>query len=76
MGSPVGVFSDKEVEGLSDEDKALLKEHILSHIQTSAEIRRIVSAKPKLLTGNKKIRNILRRKAGALQKRLKKQSKK
>jgi len=72
MGSTVGVFKDAEVKGLDDKEKLLLKEHILHHIQTSAQIRRIISENPKLLTGNSRIRKILRTKAGALHKRLKK----
>jgi hypothetical protein len=72
MGSPVGVFTDDEVKELTINEKNLLKEHIIQHIQTSAEIRRIISDDPKLLTGNPKIRKILRRKAGKLQRRLKK----
>lgn len=70
MGSSVGVFNDHEVNDLTDADKRLLKEHILNHIQTSAEIRRIVEANPRILTENPEIREILREKAGTLQKRL------
>jgi hypothetical protein len=36
MGSPVGVFNNKEVKGLSKRDIALLKAHVLDQIQTSA----------------------------------------
>ena len=72
MGDPVGVFTDSEVKELDVREKILLKEHILHHIQTSAEIRRIISANPKLLTKNPRVRAILRKKAGALHKRLKK----
>ena len=70
MGSEVGVFDDDEVEGLTEQDKAMLKEHILHYIQTSPEIRRIISEKPKTLTEIVEIRDILRRKAGKLQRRL------
>jgi hypothetical protein len=72
MGDTVGVFSDDEVEELNDKDKALLKKHILHHIQTSAEILRIINANPKLLTRDPGIRKALRTKAGTLHKRLKK----
>ena len=72
MGSTVGVFDDTEVEALDEKDKTILKEHILHHIQTSAEIRRIISANPKLLTRHPRIRRILRTKAGTLHKRLQK----
>jgi len=72
MGSTVGVFDDTEVEALDEKDKAILKEHILHHIQTSAEIRRIIHADPSILTKNPDIRRILRSKAGALHRRLKK----
>jgi ribosomal protein S13 len=70
MGSEVGVFDDDEVKGLTEQDKAILKEHIQHHIQTSPEIRRIISEKPKTLTEIEEIRDILRRKAGKLQRRL------
>jgi hypothetical protein len=72
MGDMVGVFSDDEVKELNDKDRALLKQHILHHIQTSAEIRRIIDANPKLLTRDPGIRKTLRTKAGNLHKRLKK----
>ena len=70
MGSEVGVFDDEEVEELTERDKAILKEHILHHIQTAAEIRRVISEKPKTLTEVGEIRDILRRKASKLQRRL------
>ena len=75
MGNVVGVFDDEEVKALDDKDKALLKEHILHHIQTSAEIRRILHSDPKLLTKHPEIRKALRKKAGSLQKRLTKKKK-
>jgi translation initiation factor 2 alpha subunit (eIF-2alpha) len=71
MGSEVGVFDDDEVEELTKQDKKILKEHILHHIQTSPQIRGIISDKPKAVTGIKKIRDVLRKKAGKLQRRLK-----
>jgi len=72
MGNVVGVFTNIEVRELNEKDKALLKEHILHYIQTSAEIRRIIHADPSILTKNPDIRRILRSKAGALHRRLKK----
>jgi hypothetical protein len=76
MGSPVGVFSDKEVKGLHKKDKARLRAHVVRHILSSAEIRRIIHANPKLLTRDPRVRKILRTKAGALHRRLKKKKKK
>jgi hypothetical protein len=72
MGSPVGVFTDEEVKELTINEKRLLKEYIIQYIVTSAEIRRVISDNPKLLTRNAKIRKVLRRKAGKLHRRLKK----
>jgi hypothetical protein len=76
MGNPVGVFTNAEVKGLHAKHKARLKKHIVRHIMTSVEIRRIIHANPTLLTSHPRIRKILRKKAGALHKRLKKQKKK
>jgi len=73
MGSPVGVFNNKEVKGLSKRDIALLKAHVLDQIQTSAAIRRILNGERKLLrslTRDRRINKILRRGAGALTRRL------
>ena len=73
MGSPVGVFANHEVKGLSKKDIALLKAHVLHQIQTSAEIRRILNRDRKLLrtlTRDPRINKILRRGAVALKKRL------
>ena len=74
MGSPVGVFDDSELEGLTQEDKALLKRHVLHHIQTDPDILSFINDNPHLLTDNSDIRNILRGKAGGLQRRLKRGS--
>ena len=71
MGFAVGVFDDCEMEGISEADKALLKQHVLQQIQTSPEILAIISENPKLLTENERIRNVLKGKAGELQRRLK-----
>ena len=73
MGSPVGVFSNEEVKELSKADIALLKAHVLHHIQTSREIRQILSRDRTLLrklTRDSRINKVLRREAGALKKRL------
>jgi len=75
MGSPVGVFSNDEVKGLSKTDIALLKAHVIHHIQTSPDIRRILHSDRKLLrrlTRDPRINRILRREAGAMKKRLEK----
>src|SRR5260370_39662450 len=75
MGSPVGVFSNKEVKALSKQDIALLKAHVLPYIQHSAEIRQILNADRKLLrklTRDPRINKMLRREAAALKKRLEK----
>jgi len=71
MGFAVGVFDDSEMEGINETDKALLKQHVLQQIQTSPEILAIISENPKLLTENERIRNVLKGKAGELQRRLK-----
>jgi len=72
MGSVVGVFTDEEVRGLSKKDIALLRAHVVHHIQTSPEIRRIIYGDPKIVTRHPKIRQILKREAAALHRRLKK----
>jgi len=77
MGSPVGVFSNKEVKGLSKSDIALLKAHVMDQIQTSEEIREILNRDRTLLrklTRDPRINKILRREAGALKKRLERSS--
>ena len=76
MGSPVGVFSNKEVKRLSKRDIALLKAHVLHHIQTSPEIRRLLHADRTLLrklTRDRRVNKILRRKVIALKRRLEKE---
>ena len=73
MGSPVGVCSNEEVKELSKSDIALLKAHVLNHIQTSTEIRRILSRDRTLLrklTRDPRINKVLRREAAALKRRL------
>jgi hypothetical protein len=76
MGSPVGVFSSKEVKALSKKDIVLLKAYVLHLIQHSAEIRRILNSDRKLLrklTRDPRINKILRKEAAALKKRLEKE---
>jgi hypothetical protein len=72
MGRLVGVFTDEEVQELSEKDKELLRTHIVQQMRTSAEIAKVLQENPKLLTGDPKIREILRKRAAPLQKRLKK----
>ncbi len=76
MGSGVGVFTDNEVKDLDDEDRKRLKEQIVHHLQTSEDIRRIVSEKPNLLpdflASHTEIRDKLQEKARPLLERLKK----
>jgi hypothetical protein len=76
MGSPVGVFSNKEVKALSKKDIELLKAYVLHLIQHSPEIRRILSSDRRLLrklTRDPRINKILRKEAVALKKRLEKE---
>jgi hypothetical protein len=76
MGSPVGVFSNKEVKALSKQDIALLKAYVLHLIQHSAEIRQILESDRKLLrklTRDPRINKILRREAIAMKRRLEKE---
>jgi hypothetical protein len=73
MGDTVGVFTDKEVSDLNSDERALLKQHILHHLQTSEEVQKILRTNPKLLTGHPRIRKMLRSKARALKDRLKKE---
>lgn len=68
----MGVFTDEEVADLSEEDKAILKAHIVHQIQTSPHIRQIIHNNPKYVTNDPDARTILRREAGALRERLKK----
>lgn len=71
MGSEVGVFTDKELEGLSKKDRALLRKHVLHHIRTDPLILQIIGADPTVLTKSSQIRQKLRKAAGPLHKRLK-----
>jgi hypothetical protein len=71
MGGVVGVLSEKEVKGLSKKDRAMLRAHVVHHIQTSPEIREVIHKTPKLVTKHPRIRAILRREIGAMHRRLK-----
>lgn len=74
MGNPVGVFTDKEVQDLNNDERELLKEHVVHHFVTCQEIRDILNAEPTLLPTllqkYPKIREILRDRADALRQRL------
>jgi hypothetical protein len=73
MGSAVGVHSKDEVKDLTPDERALLKQHVLHHLQTSEEIQKIIGANPKLLkalTKDPKIKTLLRKKARPLYSRL------
>ena len=72
MGIAVGVFTNAEVKELTAREKKMLREHVIETIRTSAEIRRIISDNPRLLTRNPKIRNVLRTKTRKELTRLKK----
>jgi hypothetical protein len=69
------IYTPNERKGLSQKDLALLHEHVLHYIQTSPEIRRIISQKRKAFVRiDPRIRRILRSKTDALLKRLKQQA--
>jgi hypothetical protein len=64
------VFSNDERQGLSREDIELLHQHILQQIQTSTEIRDIITSK-QLLDSFPRIKHILYDKVNPLRERLK-----
>jgi hypothetical protein len=69
------IFTAEEKKGLSREDMAILHEHVLHHIQTSPEIRRLIAQRrAEFVRIHPRIRNILRSKAEPLRQRLKQQS--
>jgi hypothetical protein len=73
MGSAVGVHTPKEVKALTPRERALLKQHVLHHLQTSEEIHKIIHTNPKLLTAltrHPKIKKILRKRARPMYDRL------
>jgi hypothetical protein len=69
------IFTKQELTGLSTEDMVLLREHVLNHIQTSAEVRQLIAQRRKeFVEMHPRMRATLRRKADALRERLKQQS--
>ena len=62
MGDTVGVHDEKELEGLSPQQRKELKQEVLRQLQTSPEIRAIINKDPKILTRDSRINKILRRK--------------
>jgi hypothetical protein len=76
MGSPVGVYTDKEVKALKPKDRALLKEHAIQQLRNSEEIHRIIMTDkqllPQLLKTHPKVRNVLRKKMRPMLNRLRK----
>jgi hypothetical protein len=69
------IYTVEEREGLSDKDRELLHQHVLHHIQTSQEIRKIISEqRKKFVEMDSRIKEILRKKADPLRKRLKQQA--
>ena len=64
------VFSDDERKGLSRDDIELLHQHILQQIQTSTEIRDIITTR-ELLDRYPRIKQILHDKVNPLRERLK-----
>jgi hypothetical protein len=61
MGDRVGVFTEAEVEDLSEQDREQLKQQILQQLQNNPDIRARINEEPRLLTRDDKIREILRR---------------
>jgi hypothetical protein len=74
MGSPMGVFSEKEVQGLKSKDRKVLKQQAVQQLRTSREIHRIIMTDPKLfpalLKRHPNIRQVLRKKLSPTLKRL------
>jgi hypothetical protein len=61
MGDQLGVFSDDEVQGLSDQEREQQKRRILQLLETNPDIRAIIAEDPRILTRNSHINAILRR---------------
>jgi hypothetical protein len=61
MGDLVGVYTPEELERLSDQEREQLQRQILQQLQNSPEIRARINEEPRLLTGDRRIREILRR---------------
>lgn len=75
MGDTLGVFTEAEVEGLSESERELLKHHILNSMRGSEKIHKILSSNPQLvkqLTKHPEIRKVLRSKSRSLKSRLRK----
>jgi hypothetical protein len=74
MGSPMGVFEEKEVKGLKLKDRAVLKRRAVQQLRTSREIHHIIMTDPKLfpalLKRHPNIRQVLRKKLSPTLKRL------
>lgn len=69
------IFTAQERKGLSEKDLAMLHEHVLHHIQTSQEIRRLISRQRKeFVELHADIKKTLKRKARPLLERLKQQA--
>ena len=71
MGSPVGVYSEKELKALKPQARAKLKARVLREILTSNAIRAILKKNPKLLTKNAAVRKILKKNTTPTLKQLK-----
>jgi hypothetical protein len=71
MGDMVGVHDVEELKGLNDQDRELLKQHILQQLQTNPDIRAIIEKDPMILTRDEHINPILKRMARPLLDRLK-----
>jgi hypothetical protein len=80
MGSGVGVHTDDQVNDLTPEERRILKQFIISQLQTSSEIRELInddrlrdkSVLPTFLAMNENIRNKLVDASEELFQRLKK----
>jgi hypothetical protein len=80
MGSGVGVHTDEQVGDLTPEERRLLKQFIVLHLQTAGEIREIIidekkreqGVLPKFLAENEDIRRKLEDASKELFQRLKK----
>lgn len=71
MGSPVGAYTEKEVEKMSRESRTELKREVLKALHESSEIRDIIDQNPLLLTNISTIRDIVREKTRSAYERLK-----
>jgi hypothetical protein len=76
MGSPVGTYDESEVSGLAPGDREALKRAAIRELRGSKEIRDIIERHPTLLTRDRKINKLLRKKLDPHLARLKKKSRK